>query len=138
MALFFQSIARLVIAECACANLIFTPFIDVPSLVCVDPKYLSLYTSSSGLPFLHTLVWFWLNAVGDNFAFIGADFPTVSSSSLTCLSMSCWSSSSLPFISFIASHLAKSCQTIISYGLMLRHSVIAEMAGSLFQHGVTF
>ena len=35
MALFFHSIASLVTAECACASLIFTSFIEVPSLVCV-------------------------------------------------------------------------------------------------------
>ena len=44
-------------AECACASLIFTSFIDVPSWVCVDPKYLNWSTSSIALPFiLHMLV----------------------------------------------------------------------------------
>ena len=58
IALFFflQSIASLVIAECACASLIFASFIDVLSLVCVDPKFLKWSTSSSGFPFIQTLV----------------------------------------------------------------------------------
>ena len=43
-----QSTASLVMAECACASLIFNFFVDVPSLVCVDPKYLNWSTSSSG------------------------------------------------------------------------------------------
>ena len=34
-------------AVCAFASLIFTSFIDVLSLVCVDPKYLNWTTSSS-------------------------------------------------------------------------------------------
>ena len=38
MALFFLSIASLV-TECACASPIFTSFSDVPSLVCVEPKF---------------------------------------------------------------------------------------------------
>ena len=40
MALFFHSIASIVLAECACASLSFTSFTDVPSLVCVESKYL--------------------------------------------------------------------------------------------------
>ena len=43
MALFFHSTASLVVAECACASLIVTSFTDVPSLVCVEPKYLAKY-----------------------------------------------------------------------------------------------
>ena len=45
MALFFRSIASLVMAECACVSLIFTSFTDVSYLVCVDPKYLNWSTS---------------------------------------------------------------------------------------------
>ena len=56
MALFFHSIASLVMAKCACASLIFTLFIDVPSLVCVDPRYLNWFTSSSVFPCIHMLV----------------------------------------------------------------------------------
>ena len=41
MALFFHSTASLVMAECACTSLIITSFIDVPSLVSVDPRYLN-------------------------------------------------------------------------------------------------
>ena len=43
-------------AECACASLIFTSFTDVPSLVCVEPKYLNWSTSSSVCPFICMLV----------------------------------------------------------------------------------
>ena len=56
MALFFHSIASLVMAECACASLIFTSFTDVPSLVCVEPKHLNWYTSSSVCLFTCMLV----------------------------------------------------------------------------------
>ena len=42
-------------AECACASLIFTSFIDVPSLVCVDPNYLNWSTSNT-FSFIHILV----------------------------------------------------------------------------------
>ena len=45
----------LVMAEFACTSVIFTYFTDVPSLVCVDPKYLNLSTSSSVIPFILTL-----------------------------------------------------------------------------------
>ena len=55
MALFFNSIASLVMAECACTGLIFTYFADVPSLVYVEPKYLNWSTSSSVCPFIHML-----------------------------------------------------------------------------------
>ena len=51
MALFFNSIA-IVIAEGACASVIFTSFTDIPSLVCVEPKYLNGSTSSSVCPFI--------------------------------------------------------------------------------------
>ena len=44
MAVFFHSIASLVMAECACASMIFTSFIDVPFLVCVDRRYLNWLT----------------------------------------------------------------------------------------------
>ena len=43
MTVFFHGIAGLVMAECVCTSLIFISFIDVPSLVCVDPCYLSTY-----------------------------------------------------------------------------------------------
>ena len=56
MALLFHSIASLVVAECAYVSLIFTSFIDVPSLVCVDLKYLNWPTSSSVFPFIYMLV----------------------------------------------------------------------------------
>ena len=57
MALFFHSsIASPVMAECACASLVFTSFTDVLSLVCVEPKYLNWSTSSSVCPFICMLV----------------------------------------------------------------------------------
>ena len=56
MALFFHSIANLVMAECACASLIFTSFTDVPSLVCVALKYLNWSTSLSVCSFICMLV----------------------------------------------------------------------------------
>ena len=43
-------------AECVCASLTFTPFIDVPCLICVDSKYLNWSTSSSVFPFIPMLV----------------------------------------------------------------------------------
>ena len=52
MALFFHSTANLVMAECACACLIFTSFNDDSSLVFVDPKYLKWSTSSNTFPFI--------------------------------------------------------------------------------------
>ena len=78
MALFFHSNASLVMAECACANLIFTSFIDVPSLVCVEPKYLNWFKHLS----VHLVVgrWSWLDAVDKNFPLARADWeilPTV-------------------------------------------------------------
>ena len=57
MALFFHSIASLVVmAECACASLIFTFFTDVLSLVCVEPKYMNWSTSLSVCPFICMLL----------------------------------------------------------------------------------
>ena len=69
MALFFHGIASLVIAECACASLIIIFCIDVPSLVCVDPRYLNWPTSSSVFSFISMVVdgWSWLDAEDDNF-----------------------------------------------------------------------
>ena len=52
----YHSIASLFRTECACVSLIFTSFIDVPSLVCVDPRYLKWSTSSSVFPFIHMLI----------------------------------------------------------------------------------
>ena len=43
-------------AECACANLIFTSFTDIPSLICVEAKYLNWYTSSCVCRFIYMLV----------------------------------------------------------------------------------
>ena len=57
MALFFHSIAGIAMAEFACANLIFTSFADILSLVCFVPKYLNWwFTSSCTFPFSHILV----------------------------------------------------------------------------------
>ena len=71
-------------AECACANLIFTSFIDVvPSLVCMDPRYLMNWSTSSSVfpsPYMG-LDWSWLHAVDENVAFVGTDFHVVISSS---------------------------------------------------------
>ena len=53
---FFHSIAGPVMAEGACACLIFTSSIDVPSSVCVHPQYLNWSTSSSVIPLIHMLV----------------------------------------------------------------------------------
>ena len=53
MALFFQGIASLFTAECACVSLIFTSLIDDPSSVCADPRYLNWSTYSSIFPFIH-------------------------------------------------------------------------------------
>ena len=58
-------------AERACASLTFTFFIDVPSLVCVDPNYLNWPTSSGVFNLIN--VWSWFDAVDENFAFVGAD-----------------------------------------------------------------
>ena len=56
MALFFQGIASLFTAECACVSLIFTSLIDDPSSVCADPRYLNWSTYSSIFPFIHMLI----------------------------------------------------------------------------------
>ena len=53
---FSHNTASLDMAECACASLIFTSFNDVPSLVCVDHKYLNWSTSSNTFPLIHILV----------------------------------------------------------------------------------
>ena len=55
MVLFFHSIASLVMVQCACASLNFTSFTDVPSLVCVEPKYLNWFTSPIVCPFISML-----------------------------------------------------------------------------------
>ena len=71
-------------AECACASLIVTSFIDISSLVCLDPTNLNLNWSSfsSVSPFIHMLAdVLWLDAVADNFTFVGADFHAVTSRS---------------------------------------------------------
>ena len=56
MALFVHSTASLVRAECVCTSLILTAT-DVPSLVCVDAKYLNWQTSSSVFPFISFYIW---------------------------------------------------------------------------------
>ena len=58
MALFFHSIANLVMTECACASLIFASFYDILSLVYLDPWYLNWSTSSSVFPIIRMLVDF--------------------------------------------------------------------------------
>ena len=83
----FNSIASLVMTECACASLIFTFITDVKSLVCVEPKHLNWSTSSTVCPFctnctvcmchLYVGRGSWLDAVDDTFALVGADFPVV-------------------------------------------------------------
>ena len=56
MALFSHCISSLVMAEFDCASLIFTSFIDVPSLVYADLRYLEWSTSSCVFPFIYMLV----------------------------------------------------------------------------------
>ena len=51
---FFHSITSLVVTEYACASLTFTSFIDVPSLLRVDHKYLNWSTSSA---FYSSTLW---------------------------------------------------------------------------------
>ena len=58
---------------------IFTSFIDVPSLVCMNPKYLNWSNSSSAVPFIHDDRWPWLDAVDEDFAFVSTDFHAVTS-----------------------------------------------------------
>ena len=70
-------------AECASASLIFTSFIDVPSLVGVDPRFLNCIISSSVFPFIHVLVHgLGLLLFEENSALVTADFHAVTSSSL--------------------------------------------------------
>ena len=78
---FSHSGSTLVMAECACAILTFTSFNDAPSLVCMDPRYLNwpLIPAFSIHPYVCR--WSWLDAVDENFAFVGADFHAVFSSS---------------------------------------------------------
>ena len=78
--LFLQSMVNLVMAECACASLTFTSFNDLPSLVCVDPKYLNWFTSSTNCPFTHMLVGDLDYAIDDDFAFSQRHFHSVSHS----------------------------------------------------------
>ena len=93
----FFPIANLVMAEHAYASLIFTSFIDVTPLVCVNPKYLNWSTSSSALPFIYVLVadlgLMLLTRIMLQSELISMLYPAAIFSSL---SMSCWSSSSLP------------------------------------------
>ena len=64
MALFFHSIASLVMAQCAFASLIFTSFTDVRSLVCVEPKYLNWPNFFEGLSiYLYDGRWSWVDVV---------------------------------------------------------------------------
>ena len=66
-------------AECACACLIFTSFLGVPSL-CISQVF-ELVHFFQRFP-IHPNVskWFSLDAVDENIAFVVADFHTVSSS----------------------------------------------------------
>ena len=79
VSLFSQSVACLVMVDCACASLIFTSFNDFPSPVYVDPKYLNCFTSSSTFPLIHIYIggWPWLYALDEEFAFVGADCHSV-------------------------------------------------------------
>ena len=47
MDLFFHNIAGLIMADCACGSLIFISFIDIPSLVYEEHKYLNWSTYAS-------------------------------------------------------------------------------------------
>ena len=99
MVLFFQS-QSLVITECACASLIFTSFVDVPSSVCADPKCLKWFTSPmQRFPFI-------LDAVDENFAFFGADLDAVASSSFlqSFSSVISWNSSLPPRRSMLSAN----------------------------------
>ena len=70
MALFSHSIASLLMDECGCASLTFTSFTDVPSLFCAQlSERLSVH--------MYVGRWFWLDAVDENFALLGADFHAV-------------------------------------------------------------
>ena len=96
MALFFHSIASNAMATCVCASLIFTSCKDVPSLVYVDPKYLlelvHLFQRFSSHQYV--IRQYWLNAVDDNVAFVGADFHAVASSFLQSFYDFLWCSKS--------------------------------------------
>ena len=83
-------------AECACARLIVTSFIDVPFLVCVDPKYFNWSTSTSFFS-IHPYIdrWFWFDAA-DKFALLEPISMLHPAAVFSILSVSCWSSSSLP------------------------------------------
>ena len=68
-------------AACTCTSLIFTSFIDVPSFVCVEPRYLNyshFFLCFSNHPYVGR--WSWRDAV-ENFAFVGANSHAVTSSS---------------------------------------------------------
>ena len=87
MALFFHSIAILVMVECVCAALMCRLW-----LVWI----LSIWTGPLLPAFsihLYVGLWSWLNAVDENFAFVGADFYALTSSSFLqpFNPMSCWS-----------------------------------------------
>ena len=82
MQLFLHSIASFVIAECACASLMLTSFIDVPSLVCVDPRYMNWSTASRVFPFFHMLVdGLGLMRLTRGLLLSGVDFHAVTSNS---------------------------------------------------------
>ena len=76
---------------------LYTSFIDVPSLVCLDPKYLNRSTSFSVFC-IHPYVgkWSWLDVVDENFAFVEAEFHPYPAAVFASISVSFWSSSSLP------------------------------------------
>ena len=81
MVLSFQSIVSLFLAEDACASLIFMSLVNIPSLVCVDPKYVSGTTSSNAFPFIHILVDdHCLMLLTRILLFVGANFHGISSS----------------------------------------------------------
>ena len=84
MTFFSHSIAILVMAECACAGLIFTSFIDVPSLAYANPievfELVHFLQRFSNDPYLCR--WSWLDAFDEkNFAFIGAVYALFIASS---------------------------------------------------------
>ena len=74
MTLFFHT-AKLVTAECAFASLIFTSFYAAPSLVCVDPKYLNWFTSSSTFSFINMLLYGLSLMLLTKILFLGSWFP---------------------------------------------------------------
>ena len=59
-----------------CASLIFTSFVDVPILVCVDPEFFQRFSIHP-----HVGRWSWPDAGDENWAFVGADIHVVTSSS---------------------------------------------------------